>query len=671
MKFNSLTAAAARSFACAAAAVLVACGGGGGGGTFQTAGQNPSAATPAAPAPSDNVIAPKAPIRISLLAGSLQRAGGQDGIGAGAQFNRPHGLAADVHGNVYIADTGSHTIRKLSPDGSVVTLAGAAGQAGASDGFGADARFWSPQGVAVDAEGNVYVADTGNHAIRKISPDGRVTVVAGSPGLAGDVEGAGGVARFKRPLRVAVDASGNLFVLDQANYKVRKIGTDGVVTTFWTGTPTSLSGIGVDGAGNVYVAENASLENHVRKLDRQGQNVSTFSTINGFSGGLFAADIAVAADGSVYVASGGEQFHYRYSYSKSSIALISPAGAVTLLAGADSRIGMADGPALAASFDRPLGIALGPRGEVFIADTGNSAIRQLDPTQTRVTTLAGGVGRGNLDGPAASARFHDPRAIAAVPDGSLYVADSGNLAVRRIGPDGTVSTVSPVSPDGEALVLHGLTGLAADRLGTVYLAFDGSVSPLRSSWLSSISPAGVGRTIYMGPASRLSIAVDGSSNLYSSDDGGLQVFAPGSPGRRLGSGLQGSVALAAGADGIVYVASASAVFVVDAFGNAKLVAGHAGEPGYRDGPGADSRFADICALALDPAGNLYIADASFAIRRLSADGTVSTIAGTPGQAGPAPGPAPGVLGAVKAMTWSGNALYLAVGNAILKLSLQD
>lgn len=653
----------------ALALALMACGGSGGG-SQQSAGQESAGAVPAAPAAPvpDKVLAP---IRISLVAGSLQRAGGQDGVGAGAQFNRPRGLTADVHGNVYIADTGNHTVRKLFPDGTVVTLAGAAGLAGSSDGPRTVARFSSPQGIAVDAIGNAYVADTGNHAIRKISPDGLVTVVAGSPGLAGDVDGRGVAARFDRPLRVAVDASGNLFVVDQKNFKVRKIGTDGMVTTFWAGTPTSLSGIGVDGQGNVYVAENGSLENHVRKLDRQGRNVSTTSTMNAFSGGLLAADIAVSADGSVYVASGGDHYYYRYSASKSSISLISPTGAVTLLAGTDSRIGMADGPALAASFDRPLGIALGPRGEVLIADTGNSAIRQLDPTDLRVTTLAGGVGRGNLDGPAAGARFHDPQGIAAVPDGSLYVADNGNHAVRKIGPDGTVHTVRPVSPTGEPLVLYGLMGLAADRLGTVYVAGDGSVSPLRSSWLSSLGPTGVGRTIYVGLASPLSIAVDGSSNLYSADDAGLQVFAPGSPGRRLGSGLRASVALAAGADGTVYAASASAVVRLDALGNAKLLAGHEVEAGYRDGPGADSRFSMISALALDPGGNLYIADASFTIRRLSADGMVRTIAGTPGQIGPTPGPAPGVLGSIRGMTWFANALYLAVGNAILKLSFQD
>jgi streptogramin lyase len=394
------------------------------------------------------------------------------------------------------------------------------------------------------------------------------------------------------------------------------------------------------------------------------------TTSNGFSGGLHAADIAVQPDGAVYVASGGDTFFYRYSATKSSISLISPTGAVTLLAGSDPIIGMADGPALAASFDRPLGIAVGPRGEVIIADTGNSAIRQLDPGHLRVTTLAGGVGRGNRDGPAAGALFHDPQGIAAAPDGSLFVADSGNLAVRQIAPDGTVSSVNPLSAGGDRLVLRGLVGLAVDRQGTVFVAGDGPLSPIGASWLASISPAGVSTALYTGPIGRLAIAVDAASNLYACDAYGLQVFAPGSAGRRLGS-APAAVALAAAGAGVVYAASAYAVVAVDALGNVKPVAGHAGEPGYRDGAAADSRFSMISALALDPAGNLYIADASLTIRRLTADGMVRTIAGRPGQAGPATGPAPGVLGAVKGMTWFANALYLTVGNAVLKLTFQE
>ena len=148
--------------------------------------------------------APQSTPTISVFAGSLQQVGSQDGVGPAAQFNAPQGIAQDSAGNVYVADTGNHTIRKVTPAGAVTTVAGLAGQQGSADGTSASSRLSSPSGLAVDAAGNVFIADTGNHTIRQLSPAGALTTVAGQAGQAGSAT----VARFESPHSVAVDSVG-------------------------------------------------------------------------------------------------------------------------------------------------------------------------------------------------------------------------------------------------------------------------------------------------------------------------------------------------------------------------------------------------------------------------------------------------------------------------------
>ncbi|MDB6128368.1 MAG: hypothetical protein JWM35_2264, partial [Verrucomicrobia bacterium] len=193
--------------------------------------------------------------------------GATDGTGSAARFFLPSDTATDSTGNIYVADTNNHTIRKITSGGVVTTMAGLAGYVGSNDGVGSAARFDYPGSVAVDAGGIVYVADTINHTIRKIAPDGTVTTLAGSAGVAGSIDGVGTAARFNQPAGVEVDAAGNVFVADTSNNMIRKITSGGVVTTLagstlagsvdGTGTAASFRNpraIGVDAAGNIYVA---------------------------------------------------------------------------------------------------------------------------------------------------------------------------------------------------------------------------------------------------------------------------------------------------------------------------------------------------------------------------------------------------------------------------------
>ncbi|MFT6292434.1 MAG: streptogramin lyase, partial [Ilumatobacter sp.] len=309
--------------------------------------------------------------------------GAVNATGTSASFYAPAGVAVDGSGNVYVADYENHLIRKISPAGVVTTLAGD-GSSGAVDGTGTSASFNNPGGVAVDGSGYVYVADTDNHLIRKISPSGVVTTLAGT-GSSGAVDGTGISASFYFPFGVAVDGSGNVYVADQGNNLIRKISPSGEVTTFagtgssgavdGTGTSASFSypyGVAVDGAGNVYVADTS---NHL-------------------------------------------------------IRKISPSGVVTTLAGTGSS-GAVDGTGTSASFFDPYGVAVDGSGNVYVADQSNHLIRKISPTGV-VTTLAGTGSSGAVNANGTSASFYFPFGVAVDGSGNVYVADYFNHLIRKI-----------------------------------------------------------------------------------------------------------------------------------------------------------------------------------------------------------------------------------------------
>ena len=215
---------------------------------------------------------------VTTLAGTAAVTGSADGTGSAARFNYPTGVAVDSSGNVYVADLSNNTIRKVTPGGVVTTLAGTAAVTGSADGTGSAARFYYPSGVAVDSSGNVYVADQFNHTIRKVTPGGVVTTLAGTAGVDGSVDGTGSAASFKRPQGVAVDSSGNVYVADYYNHTIRKVTPSGVVTTLagtagdgrnldGTGSAARFKypyGVAVDSSGNVYVGDTS---NHtIRKV---------------------------------------------------------------------------------------------------------------------------------------------------------------------------------------------------------------------------------------------------------------------------------------------------------------------------------------------------------------------------------------------------------------------
>jgi sugar lactone lactonase YvrE len=268
---------------------------------------------------------------VTTFAGTPGLRGDADGSGAAARFNYPAGVAVDGEGNLYIADEGSHTIRKITPSAEVTTFAGLSFVSGSLDGARSVARFRFPTGVEVDSLGNIYVADTGNQTIRIISSTGQVSTRAGLAGNRGTADGIGAAARFDDPRDLAIDANGNVYVADAFNHAIRRITASGEVTTF-----AGVAGQGGSDDGN---GNNARLQ--------------------------APSGIAIDANGTFYVAESGGQRIRRITASRD----------VTTIAGLFGTKGHVDGTGTSARFNFPGGIAIDASDGIWVADTNNHAIR--------------------------------------------------------------------------------------------------------------------------------------------------------------------------------------------------------------------------------------------------------------------------------------------------------
>ena len=338
---------------------------------------------------------PAGVFNVSVLAGGTY--GMANGTGAQAQFSYPYGIDTDAAGNVYVADQYSHSIRKISPEGVVTTLAGN-GLPFVSDGTGAAAGFNTPVGVAVDANGNVFVAEQYSNTIRKITAEGVTTTFAGS-GLQGLTDDTGTAAQFNQPTGVAVDAAGNVYVADFMNNAIRKISSAGVVTTLAGGTQGAANGTGTEASFNAPI------------------------------------DLAVDADGNVFVADQVNNL----------IRKITPAGVVTTFAGNTAENAYNDGIGIAASFNYPTSISFDASGNMYVADQYNYRIRKITPDAV-VTTIAGDGTDGLANGSGLTAKFSSPVGVAVDGNGNLYVSDLFNNNIRKIVLLGY--SISPKLPEG-------------------------------------------------------------------------------------------------------------------------------------------------------------------------------------------------------------------------------
>jgi uncharacterized protein (TIGR03437 family) len=614
---------------------------------------------------------------LTLVAGNGRAGSAQDGIPAtSAHLSASGPIATDPIGNIYTVDP-SIRVRRISVNGTITTVAGNGTVGTSGDGGPAtSAQFSEIQSLAADGAGNFYVTDaSATNRVRRVSANGIVTTVAGNgtAGFSGD-GGPATSAALNIPLRVATDTAGNLYITDTGNNRIRKVSTDGIITTVAgngvtgsTGdggpaTSASLFGpwsVAVDGAGDIYIG---GQDYRVRKVSSAGiiTTVAGNGTygISGDGGPAIAAALTdnrqIAADraGNLYIADSDSN----------RVRKVTPAGLITTIAGNGMASFSGDGgPAPFAQLGFAISVAADVAGNLYIADSVNRRVRKVSIYGT-ITTIAGNgtYGFSGDGGPALDAQFQLLSGLAIDAAGNLYIADSGNARVRRVSTSGMVTTFAGGGTGGDggqaaSAKLLSATALAFDNAGNLYIV------DLLDARVRKVSTAGIITTVAGtgtpygnsgdgGPATSTqllrptAVAVDASGNLY---------IAEGPPA------LVANVPL-----GMTLTPGQPRIRKVSSDGIITTVAGN-GIPGSSGdgGPATSARLNGVEGVAVDAAGNLYIADTvNLRLRVVSPAGIISTVFG-------APSPDPNAqlhADAGVAVDAAGN-VYIADGDAVLRL----
>jgi trimeric autotransporter adhesin len=474
---------------------------------------------------------------------------GDQGPATSAQLRGPRGVALDGSGNLLIADSENHRIRRVTPAGAITTVAGnGTASLFGDNGAAVNAGLSLPTGITVDGSGNLLIADTNNNRIRRVTPAGVITTVAGSlSGFAGD-GGSALAARLSQPSGIAVDSTGNLLIADRLNLRIRSVGVSAGVGLIFTVAGTwssgfngdnlpatsaqlySPSGLFIDAGGNLLIADTNN--NRIRKVSPAG----TISTLAG-GGSIFPGDggpatsaslfapsaTAMDSAGNVYITDCNNRIRrvntagtisvfsagpwlFCYSYYdyyiygdstggemafdpsgdlivsdtfNSRIRKVTPNGVVSIVAGTGTYGSTGDGgAATSAQIGYPRGVVVDAAGNIYFSDWYNNLIRKITPAGI-ITTVAGNgtYGYGGDGGPATSAQLFNPTGLALDASGNLYIADSANNRVRRVAPDGIITTVAGdgsygLGGDGGPPTLASLsnpTGLAVDSTGNLYI----------------------------------------------------------------------------------------------------------------------------------------------------------------------------------------------------------
>jgi uncharacterized protein (TIGR03437 family) len=619
---------------------------------------------------------------VTVIAGNARIGySGDGGAAKGAQFSYPKRVAVDAKGNVFISD--NHRIRKISTDGIITTVAGNGGSGYSPDGGSAvdaainavavavdsrglyvidsqrvrriskagiittiagngshgyagdggpatEARLFSPHGIAIDAVGNLFIADTSNARIRKVTPDGLITTVAGdgTVGTAGD-GGPAVAAQLWWPEDIAVDGAGNLLIADKLANRVRKVSPSGIITTLaGTGVDGSTgdggpatsaqlrepASLAVDGLGNVFILESAFPNvayPRIRKVTPGG----TITTVAGGVSGAFEGDrslaatayvdsprgVAVDQSGSVYISDSGTN----------TVRRVTRDGLITTVAG-NGVIGYSGdgGPATSAALNRPWGLAIDNVGNLLIADMGNGLIRKVS-SQGLITTVAGGGNNISGDGVPATSVDLNPLAIAADNAGNIFIGDFHT--VRKVSVSGIVTTVAGTEAPGGSLGDGGpatfanigfAAGLAVDRAGNIFVA------DMTNNRIRKISTDGIITT------------VAGNGTEASSGDGGPATSA--SVGYPRGVAVDESGTLFIMDSDYCRVRRVSTDGVIDTIAGTGC-SGYSGD----GGPATSASFNEITSVAADATGSIYVVDWNGAVRVLSpttASGMVGAVA---------------------------------------------
>ena len=523
-----------------------------------------------------------------------------DGYVTAATFSQPSGIAIDRFGIVYVSEVGTHHIRKITPDGAVTTLAGS-GNAKFQDGIGTAASFYNPSDITVDWSGNVFVADTTNQRIRKIAPDGTVTTVAGS-GTSGFLDSATPLsAQFSSPTGIFVDWDGVLYLADTGNKRVRIISGSGVST--WTGsgavppggTVASVADILVDvnGTGVITDSDNVLRKIALQTVHCNDNNVCTLDVCDTGTGVCAHTPMTAGAP-------------------------CDDGSACTTsdVCGGSGCVGTAkscdDSNVCTSDFCDPFTSVCKHSSNTLGCNDGNACTLgescvagTCTAEPGSISTLAGQAITGSVDGSGGSASFSGPRQMWADSTGGVYVADTGNNKIRRVTADGTVSTFAGT---GTSSALDGVAGTATFK-----------------------APQG--------------LTVDGSGTMWVADTGNHKIrmisggyvstpIGTGTAGWKDGAGaiaqFNGPQAIVADSSGLLFVADTAnhRIRKIASDYTVSTLAG-TGTAGFKDGVGSVAQFSSPGGIAVDAFHNVYVSDMNnYRIRKISPDGVVSTIAGS-------------------------------------------
>lgn len=664
------------------------------------------------------------PLELSLLAGGLGGAGNLDGVGSEARFGYSYGVAVDAAGNAYVSDIQNRIIRKVTPTGVVTTFAGKTDLSNYSpvDGTGTAARFVSPYGIAIDSLGNLFVAD--GRTIRKITPAAVVTTVAGNYTTSYSLpsaDGTGTAASFRNTQSITIDSADNLYVADTQNYTIRKITPAGVVTTVagdvtgtYSATPidgpaltakfVAPTGVTVDSANNIYVADSQQIRkisagvvstlagNIANSALQDGTGLAAkFGYISGIK-----SDVA----GNIFVADSSTR----------SIRKVTPAAVVTTYAGAlpgsfptgASAYLPLDGTGTSAQFGSVTGLAIDTTGNLFAMDS--NTLRKIS-TAAVVTTIAGKAAQtGTTDGTGAAARFIYPRGMVFDSTGNMFVLNQSFNLVRKVTQAGVVTTFAGggsypglgATGDGTGTSANfsGLSGIAIDAANNLYVTDQLAVR--------KITPAGVVTTLagvrndYASPPTdgaltvarfgfTTGIAIDSTGNLYVSENKTIRKITPAGVVSTF-AGSTTSTGVSADGNGIaakftyvsnIAIDNAGTLYLLDA-GRIRKVSVTADVTtfsaigyGYLDGDVSVAKFSGITGFAFDSSNNIYVSDSgNSAVRKITTTGQVSTAVGTAGLRGVVEGLLSGVasLSSPSGVAVFGGKLFITDENSILKVN---
>jgi uncharacterized protein (TIGR03437 family) len=574
----------------------------------------------------------KAGALIRVAGTTRQGYSGDGGLAVNAQLSGPAGVAVDATGTVYIADSGNNRIRRITSDGIITTFAGGGSPriAAILPAPAVSTFVNDPAAVAIDRDGSVLFAEFGTNLIRRVSPAGVLTTVASS-------------IAFFGPSSLAVDSAGNIYVADSGKNAVRKIAPTGTTTTIaGTGTSTPLNfpdGVSVDASGNIFIADSGF--QRIVKVSASGavSFVAGSPGPAGYGGDngpatsatlYYPNDVAVDSTGAFYIADSAN----------GRIRRVGPEGTITTFAG--------NGTAAPPTSPFPTGVAVTPSGDLYFTDSSQHRLRRLSTAGVLSTVAGTGIsGFAGDGGPASAAQLATPYGVAADSLGNIYVADAGNNRIRMIGLDGTISTVAG---DGTAATLGFPMGVAVDAAGSIYIAEASGQRICKLSGGALTTIAGTGKSGFLGDGglataalvktpTSVAVALDGT--VYFGDTGNNAV-------RSISGGKISTVATATSPNGVA-VDPNGILWYSDTGGNQVLqliqgistpVAGF-GFPGYSgdSGTGASALLNSPTGLAFDGAGNAYVVDSgNAAIRMLKPIGHATTISAVYDAAAEAPVP---------------------------------